>query len=132
MGDVHQARFQEGLKLFNQGRFWQAHEAWEDHWRESRPEGATKETQGEYADFVQGLIQLAAALVKLEQGSARGARLNLQKALAKLEPIGEEHGLHAYELRLRARAILHCLHEGRLADARGLVPRVYLWQPGDR
>lgn len=131
-GGPLQPGFQEGLRLFNQGRFWHAHEAWEDHWNQVRGQGASKATQSEYAAFVQGLIQAAAGLVKLQEGNARGARLNLQKALAKLEPIREEYGVHAYELRLRARAILQCLADGRLQDARALVPRLHVWEPGDR
>lgn len=47
-------RLLAGIKIFNQGRHWHAHEAWEGLW---------KELDGEPRRFVQGLIFAAALLV---------------------------------------------------------------------
>ena len=58
----------EGIALFNQGRFWEAHEAWEDAWLAE--EGPTKL-------FLQGLIQLTAAFHK-------GLRMDHRPGMARL------------------------------------------------
>jgi|GEM_PF-479930 len=66
-----------GAALFDQGAYWEAHEAWESEWRRL-PEGPERRR-------VQGCIQIAAALhhqVVLKSGGSAG-RL-LQKGLAKL------------------------------------------------
>lgn len=67
--------FQAGLRLFNAGHFWHAHEEWEALWLRSYGPGR---------QFVQGLIQVAAALVHWQRGNPRGLRLNWAKARPKL------------------------------------------------
>ena len=64
--------FDEGCQLFDAGKFWSAHEAWEQLWLPSRslPEGS----------FYKGLIHYAAALVHLERGQRRGPRRLLRTA----------------------------------------------------
>lgn len=54
-----------GIDLFNQGFYWEAHEAWEAVWNAAG-------RQGTVADFIKGLIKLAAACVKAREGSAIG------------------------------------------------------------
>lgn len=54
-----------GLDLFNHGYYWEAHEVWEGLWRAAGRAGMT-------ADFLKGLIKLAAAGVKVRQGQPRG------------------------------------------------------------
>ncbi len=66
-----------GIDLFNHGYYWEAHEAWEDIWRQL----------GRHSDAgraVQGLIQLAVSLLKHELGQGRGAGLLLADARDKL------------------------------------------------
>ncbi|ACL24079.1 DUF309 domain-containing protein [Chloroflexus aggregans] len=73
--------FQSGLRLFNEGEYWHAHEQWEICWRA---------VQGMDAEFYQALIQTAAALVKWQQGNLRGLQLNWAKArrrLVRLPPV---------------------------------------------
>jgi hypothetical protein len=65
----------EGIRLFNAGEYWHAHEQWEQCWLISRDEEAI---------FFQALIQAAAALVKWQQGNLRGLQLNWAKSKAKL------------------------------------------------
>lgn len=65
--------FQRGLQLFNAGYYWEAHEAWEGVWIAA---GRT----GLVADFVKGLIKLAAAGVKLREGSSGGAERHLRRS----------------------------------------------------
>ncbi len=67
--------FQKGLFLFNAGRFWEAHEAWEEIWL-ARPE------DGRF--FIQGLIQLAAAYHQYRRQIFRGFVTHLKRAEEKI------------------------------------------------
>jgi predicted metal-dependent hydrolase len=70
--------FGEGIALFNQRRFFEAHEAWEEIWRSTTPEPR---------DLFQGLIQVAAALHQfLDLNRIDGPRRTLAKARRRLEP----------------------------------------------
>jgi predicted metal-dependent hydrolase len=70
--------FRQGIELFNQGRFFDAHEAWEEIWRSTTPEPR---------DLFQGLIQVAAALHQcLDLNRIDGPRRTLAKARRRLEP----------------------------------------------
>jgi uncharacterized protein len=62
-----------GLDLFNHGYFWEAHEAWEGLWHACGRTGTT-------ADFLKGLIKLAAAGVKHLEGRPDGARSHAGRA----------------------------------------------------
>jgi len=59
-------RFRRGVDHFNKEDFFEAHEAWEELWHETR---------GEARDFIQGLIQVTSALHHLQVGNMRGARI---------------------------------------------------------
>jgi predicted metal-dependent hydrolase len=67
--------FAVGLELFNARRFFECHEAWEVVWKASE--------SGEKL-FIQGLIQVAAALVHIQRGNLRGAVALYRKANDKL------------------------------------------------
>jgi hypothetical protein len=54
-----------GIDLFNHGFYWEAHEAWEGLWHQAGRRGLV-------ADFLKGLIKLAAAGVKVREGIPRG------------------------------------------------------------
>jgi hypothetical protein len=71
-----------GLDLFNHGYFWEAHEVWESLWHACGRKGTT-------ADFLKGLIQLAAAGVKVRQGQPKGVHSHSRRAadlFASLRP----------------------------------------------
>ena len=53
----------EGIQLFNEGEFFEAHEVWEDAWHMAR---------GVKHDFYQGLIQCAVALEHYRRSNPRG------------------------------------------------------------
>jgi uncharacterized protein len=55
-----------GIDLFNAGYYWEAHEVWESLWHAAGRAGHT-------ADFLKGLIRLAAAGVKVREGRPSGA-----------------------------------------------------------
>jgi hypothetical protein len=74
--------FRLGLTLFNEARFFEAHEALEDAWRESGSEGGLRR-------HLQGVVQLAVAFHHQSQGNFVGARSVLDRALRNLSG-GEE------------------------------------------
>jgi hypothetical protein len=67
--------FKEGIEHFNAGRYYEAHESWEDLWRT---------LQGNDRLFVQALIQAAVALHHLRRGNMAGARQLGRATFAKL------------------------------------------------
>lgn len=73
-----------GVDLYNHGYLWEAHEAWEGLWHVSKPDRIQ-------ALFLQGLIQCAAAWLKIPmqqpQGVARLSALGLEK-LGEVERAG--------------------------------------------
>lgn len=69
--------FREGIELFNQGRFFESHEAWEEIWRSTTPEPK---------DLFQGLIQVAAALHQFALKRKHAPQRTLAKARQRLEP----------------------------------------------
>ncbi len=74
-------RYVEGIALFNQQRYFEAHEVWEDLW---------KRADGNHKLFYQGLIQCAVSLEHMKRGNASGARSlfrRCQKRLAPLPPV---------------------------------------------
>ena len=88
----HADFYEQGIDLFNQGRFFECHEAWEEIWKRS---------DGELKLFYQGLIQAAVALLHAQRGNLEGARSLYQKASANLDSIPHEHmGLAVGELRV--------------------------------
>lgn len=66
---------QDGVRHFNAGRFFEAHEAWEEHWGRGPPE--------ERAATL-GLIKAAVALHHLEAGNAAGFAWQAGEAVRNL------------------------------------------------
>lgn len=77
------ARSDAGVFLFNQREYWFAHEAWEGIWKDAAP--VPKK-------FYQGLIQLAAGYVKLQQRHYKGAVSNLRKGLERFREVDDLAG----------------------------------------
>jgi predicted metal-dependent hydrolase len=97
-------KLEEGIDLFNQQKFWHAHEAWEEIW--------LKES-GDEKQFLQGLIQLAAAYHHVQRGTFRGAVRLFDAALRRLENFPPNHdGVD----RAKAVATAH-LHRERISAA---------------
>ena len=65
-----------GIALFNSGKFWEAHEAWEEIWMNHPEDGRF---------FIQGLIQLAAAYHQLGKKVYRGVVIHLKQAQERLK-----------------------------------------------
>jgi uncharacterized protein len=66
---------ERGIALFNSGKFWEAHEAWEEIWMNHPEDGRF---------FIQGLIQLAAAYHQLGKKVYRGVVIHLEQAQERL------------------------------------------------
>ena len=74
--DWTQGSLAEGLRLYDAGEFFAAHEAWEIVWlRAQEPEKT----------FLQGLIQVTAAFHHLHRNNPQGTALLLQAALGRIE-----------------------------------------------
>jgi len=76
-----------GIDLFNNGFFWESHEAWEALWHRAGRKGTT-------ADFLKALIQLAAAGVKHLTGTPRGVASHGRRAAALFRSLGTETGFY--------------------------------------
>jgi hypothetical protein len=63
----------EGIDLFNHGYYWEAHEVWEGLWHAAGRRGTV-------ADFLKGLIKLAAAAVKVREGNPSGVARHAHRA----------------------------------------------------
>jgi predicted metal-dependent hydrolase len=73
-----------GRALYNSGHHWDAHEAWEEAWLEE---------EGDVKLFLQGLIQVAAAMHKaLVQKQPASCVKLLGSALQKLDPLPADMG----------------------------------------
>ena len=73
----------EGLRRYDKGEFFAAHEAWECKWLESQEPEKT---------FLQGLIQVTAAFHHLQRNNPLGTTRLLQAALRRLEPYPARFG----------------------------------------
>jgi uncharacterized protein len=94
----------EGIALFDQHRFFEAHEVLEDVWRVA-PEPERR--------FLQGLIQVAVALHHHSRGNPVGCRSLLERARRNLSGYPEQHG------GLDLAALLRSLDEWRTALDQG-------------
>jgi hypothetical protein len=108
--------FIRGAHLFDAGEFFEAHEVWEERWRV-----ATDKVERE---FLQGLIQIAAAFHKLlVMKSAAAASRLLARGLAKLDACPPEvDGMDLAALRARLRTCATELAAGRFT--RAAIPKL--------
>ena len=98
--------YEEGIELFNEGRFFECHEAWEEAWKRST---------GPEKLFFQGMIQAAVAILHAQRGNLDGARSVYAKACAKIDALPAEHmDIALGELRLE----LQSFFEAALAPDR--------------
>ena len=110
--------FRRGIEQFNTGRFFDAHETWEEVWlRSPEPEKT----------FLQGIIQIAAAFHHYSRGNLRGARSLLQAGLGRLARFPDIHrGIALGSLRAAVQAWAADLDGGRNPPPETPVPRIEL------
>ena len=70
----------EAGEHFNQQRFFDAHEAWEEHWHRM---------QGPEREAMQALIQIAVAMEHEQRGNHVGTSRTLQRGTARLLAAGD-------------------------------------------
>jgi len=73
----------EGVELFNTGRYWEAHEAWEREW--------TPDRRGPDSGLYKGLIQVAAGCLHYTRRNRRGAINKWRSGAAYLRPYLPAH-----------------------------------------
>lgn len=70
----------EGLELFNQGEYYQAHEPLEEAWMK---------TDSPERDLYQGILQIGLAYFQITRGNYRGALKMFQRGYRNLSPLGD-------------------------------------------
>lgn len=78
------------MALFNEGAWFEAHEAWEDVWHIA---------SGPRKRFYQGLIQCAVTLEHARRGNPRGVRSVWSTCVPKFQDLGPRYlGIHVGDL----------------------------------
>jgi Domain of unknown function (DUF309) len=109
-----------GIELFNQGLYWESHEAWEEAWMPDR--------KGPDGGFYKGLIQVAAGCLHYGRRNRRGTINKWRSGADYLRPYLPRH--RGVELEPLVRAVDGFLSsfEGR-AWVEGLVMPAIEWDP---
>jgi uncharacterized protein len=110
-----------GVALFNQGLYWEAHEAWEEAW--------TPDRRGPDGGFYKGLIQVAAGCLHYGRRNRRGALNKWRSGAAYLRPYLPRHrGIELAPLVERVDAYVKALEAEPWPE--GLrMPTIQLAQP---
>lgn len=75
----HDGEYLFGVDLYNHGFLWEAHESWEGLWHPAKLSDPMQ------AEFLQGLIQCAAAALKVPMGQPKGLARLAEQGTARLE-----------------------------------------------
>lgn len=75
-------RFFEGIRLFNERDFFEAHEVWEDLWHD---------TTGPDRRFIQGLIQAAVCVYHAINGNRTGSKRLFESGKRYMRLSGSKH-----------------------------------------
>ena len=88
-----QALFLEGKKYFQDGKYYDAHESWEDLWSDYYVPDHK---------FIQGLIQLSVSFFHLKNSNLKGAKSLMNKCLEKFDPFDvTQRGINIRLLKLK-------------------------------
>lgn len=122
-GDIH-PEYERFLELFNQGAFWDSHEALEGPWRESGSE------------FFHALILYASAFVHVNRGNRHGIAAQLAKAQPLLEAVRPHYlGLDVDAILQHTTECRHLVIENREAPEEAwdvLIPTLRLVFDADK
>lgn len=110
------SHYHDGIQLFNDGKFWHAHEEWEEAWKATADPSLRR--------FYQGIIQTAAALVHWQRGNPRGIHLNWSKARAKLTKLPAEM------MGLDLLGLIEHMDRFETAEGVGRIPPQLVARPG--
>jgi predicted metal-dependent hydrolase len=78
-GPLH-PKAREGIELFNQGEYYEAHEPLEEAWMK---------TDSPERDLYQGILQIGLAYYQITRGNYRGALKMFHRGFRNLSPLGE-------------------------------------------
>ncbi len=88
----------EGLRLFNEGKYFEAHEALEEAWLEEK---------GKVRDLYRGILQVGVAYLHITRGNFNGAVKVYKRSQRWLEGWADVcRGIYVAELRRDAEAIM--------------------------
>ncbi len=108
----------EGIRCFNEGKFFEAHEALETVWLEAK---------GEEKLFLHGLIQISAAFHHYRRANAPGFHSLLEKGLKKLAGFGPARsGIDLAGLLAQLERWRGSLHTGKANRVSRRLPRIKL------
>lgn len=79
---TNDTRFRDALKIFNNAKWYEAHDLFEELWHEN--DGLQRIT-------LQGILQIAVAQVHLERGNLNGATILYGEGLGRLKKKGIPH-----------------------------------------
>ncbi|MHC1785206.1 MAG: DUF309 domain-containing protein [Anaerolineaceae bacterium] len=103
-------RAQAGLRRFNAGEYFEAHEELEAAWRAER---------GPIRDLYQGILQVGVACYHLERGNYRGALKVIRRGREKLQLFPDEVlGIDVRQIRMEAERLEAYLTEGDWSKSR--------------
>ncbi len=89
-----------GVDLFNRFYFWEAHEVWEALWKSHPP-------QADPARLIQGLINIAASLLKLHMQEAPSSQKLWRAASDRLNPFRDQRWMGIDVARLHEEADIY-------------------------
>lgn len=120
VGSAEEVTFRLGIEQFNRQEFFAAHETWEAIWLAA---------SGPDKDFLQGIIQVAAAFHHWSGGNRQGALALLRRGLDKLAAFPSCYrGILLDRLREEAGGFADALGQGTVAAQRPL-PEIVLEFP---
>jgi len=79
---MNEEKFREGVRLFNERKFFECHDLFEEIWMNE---------DGSEGEFFRGLIHLAVGSYHVNNRNYRGAKSQLIKGVQKLEPYEPEY-----------------------------------------
>lgn len=98
------AYLEEGIRLFDEGEYFIAHETLEEHWIDA---------PAEERDFLQGLIHVCVAMYHQSRGNIKGAGIQLRKAGERLSGYPSVHrGVDIGALRVWLDSATSAISEG--------------------
>jgi predicted metal-dependent hydrolase len=93
----------EGIRYFNEGEFYEAHEPLEEAWMK---------TPSPERDLYQGILQIGLAYFQISRGNFRGALKMFKRGHRNLDPLGNELlGIDVKKIRADANAVEKALRE---------------------
>ena len=113
--------FERGMELFNASRYFDAHEVWEDLWRE---------THGRDKKLVQALVQSAVALHHGSTGNYVGARSVMERAIGNMKTATTYRGADVAKLRSELQQVSSEIDTGR-PFASWRLPKIRRSVPAD-